>query len=511
MALNRTQRLEGHLGFIDEPEMTFGYGQSLDDPRIGLFSFGPLEDRRPLGIRIGVVGTPSSISQYREWSGRFRSSIPVSNRESHSQFPFPGFESVFKSQWPAAPSLELAVSPAEISRCLRLEDRHVAVFETVSLFERPIRESLREDDHGIDIWFVLVPEEVFLLGRPLSRLRKDERISLDTQMNARLAKRLLREPSLFEDDMRIADTYRYEVNFHHQLKARLLDLRAVAQIIREPSIAKDGIDSISGVRRRMQDPASIAWNLATASFFKAGGRPWKLASVRDGVCYVGLVFKRLSFESDSNNACCGAQMFLGSGEGLVFKGAVGPWYSPTTKECHLSSGEACKVAQMVVKSYVENVGKQPRELFIHGRSRFTEEEWNGFRHGAGAGTSVSCITIKRSNELKLFREGTRPTLRGTTLQVSSHRGYLWTTGYIPQMKTYPGREVPNPLSIEMGYGTADLQQVLADIQGLTKLNFNACIYADGLPVTLRFANAVGEILTACPLDDLPPLPFRHYI
>ena len=34
----------------------------------------------------------------------------------------------------------------------------------------------------------------------------------------------------------------------------------------------------------------------------------------------------------------------------------------------------------------------------------------------------------------------------------------------------------------------------------------------GVPVTLRFADAVGEILTAAPRkNELPPLPFRYYI
>ncbi|MFP4098951.1 MAG: hypothetical protein ACLFU1_09285 [Alphaproteobacteria bacterium] len=47
--------------------------------------------------------------------------------------------------------------------------------------------------------------------------------------------------------------------------------------------------------------------------------------------------------------------------------------------------------------------------------------------------------------------------------------------------------------------------------GLTKLNFNTCIYGDGLPVTLRFAEDVGEILTAIPTIESKPLPFRHYI
>ncbi len=53
---------------------------------------------------------------------------------------------------------------------------------------------------------------------------------------------------------------------------------------------------------------------------------------------------------------------------------------------------------------------------------------------------------------------------------------------------------------------------MRDVFGLTKLNFNACIYGDGQPVTLRFADSVGEILTAGPADsDQPPLPFKHYI
>jgi hypothetical protein len=79
-----------------------------------------------------------------------------------------------------------------------------------------------------------------------------------------------------------------------------------------------------------------SWNLSTTSFYKADGKPWRIAEVREGVCYVGLVFKRLENVKARDNACCGAQMFLGSGEGVVFKGAVGPWYSETDNSFHLS-------------------------------------------------------------------------------------------------------------------------------------------------------------------------------
>src|SRR6202022_514701 len=123
-------------------------------------------------------------------------------------------------------------------------------------------------------------------------------------------------------------------------KARLIDVKAVIQIIRDTSIASRPSDEAGGRGRRMQDPATLAWNLCTTSFFKAGGRPWKLANVRDGVCYVGLAFKKSSSEPENRNACCGAQMFLDSGDGLVFKGAIGPWYSAETRDFHLPRREA---------------------------------------------------------------------------------------------------------------------------------------------------------------------------
>jgi hypothetical protein len=71
--------------------------------------------------------------------------------------------------------------------------------------------------------------------------------------------------------------------------------------------------------------------------------------------------------------------------------------------------------------------------------------------------------------------------------------------------------VPNPLKIDIVKGNADISVVLRDILALTKLNYNTCIYGDGIPITLKFADAVGEILTAGPVKDIPPLPFSYYI
>ena len=67
----------------------------------------------------------------------------------------------------------------------------------------------------------------------------------------------------------------------------------------------------------------IAWNISNCLYYKLGGTPWKLASVRDKVCYFGLIYKKLENTVDVKSACCAAQMFLDSGEGLVFKEMLG--------------------------------------------------------------------------------------------------------------------------------------------------------------------------------------------
>lgn len=498
------------MRFTSERLLEFGYRQQLDDPRDGLFLFGPLADeRKPSEMRVGVVGTPRGLALYRSWVEAANGFIPSPASSSVHHIPFPGFEATFRANWSPSPVVEIAISANEVASTIRGSSRHKAIFDTVTLFEEPIQRRLREDDLPIDLWFVVIPDEVWRLGRPLSRPSRAEVIYSADVLGARFARRLLKEPSLFPEDMEAAQVYRFDLNFHHQLKARLLRARAVIQVVRESSLSFG--EEQEGVRRRLQDPATLTWNLCTTAFFKAGGRPWKLADVRQGVCYVGLAFKTSDTDPTSGNACCGAQMFLDSGDGLVFKGAIGPWHSSQTHEFHLPEVEARNLMKSVLRSYIELHGAPPSEMFIHGRTRFDDNEWRGFSSAVPPETRLVGVRIVRSQDMKVFRPGRTPVLRGSSFHLGWNRALLWTTGYIPQLSTYPGREVPNPLYIEVCRGEADLDTVLNDVLGLTKVNFNSCIFADGLPVTLRFADAVGEILTAAPGLDGPPLPFRHYI
>lgn len=503
------------LDYIEEPDLIFGSGQSLESPKDGLYLFGPLVDGVRAGaLRIGVVGTETGIQHFKNWIAQVSEYIAPKESESAQHRPFPGFSAIFGLDLPKKPVSELVVTEQQIDDALFIKDRNVAIFKTVDVYASAIKRYLDEEESVVDLWFVVIPERIYSYGRPKSIVPMELRVTSDTLMNKKLAKELAETPSLFEEDNRAREPYLYEVNFHNQLKARLLEGRdrAVIQILRETAIAPDAFLKSNGMHlRRIQDPATVAWNLCTTAYFKSGRRPWRLARVRNRVCYVGLVFKQ-TLNGAEGSACCGAQMFLDSGDGLVFKGVVGHWRSSTTKEYHLNLAGACSLLAMVVEAYKSKEGVYPSELFIHGKSGFNDEEWNGFCSAVPVGTRLVGVRIRPTNNFKLFRPGTHPMLRGTALRISTRSGFLWTKGFIPYLNTYPGRETPNPLRIDVLRGEADLLTVMEDVMALTKLNFNACIYGDGLPVTLRFANAVGEILTAGPAaNNKPPLPFKHYI
>ena len=209
-------------------------------------------------------------------------------------------------------------------------------------------------------------------------------------------------------------------------------------------------------------------------------------------------------------------MFLDSGDGLVFRGTPGNYYNPRTKQFHLSEEEAKALVERVIVAFRANdaEGLPPSELVIHGRTRFNSEECRGFSAGA-PDSRITTVRISDSNDLRLYAPRETPVLRGTALRLDAQHGYLWTKGFISDLGTYQGREVPRPLAVEIVSGDTGLDTVMRDLLMLTKLNFNSCVFADGSPVTLRFADAVGEIITAIPerysMSPDAPLPFKHYI
>jgi hypothetical protein len=511
---------------LKEPALKFAHGQDLPHPKDGLTLFGPFTET-PGSLRYGVIGTKEGIELFSRWMDRigkfmpafkgskFRSTRDAEHGKLAHQY-YPGFQSAFRILWNTEPEIACEVPTDTLRNALDIHERHTRVASVVKVYAKRLTKLNYESEYKPDLWFVIVPKDVFLYCRPLSDAPKDYLPGTRAEDAAQF--------DLFVDQDE-ADSFtreyqealQFKPDFHNQLKARLLKHQIITQILQEDTLDAC-LRAPDKPARDKQDPATTAWNLTTAIFYKTRRRPWILSDPRPGVCYMGLVFKRLNEAQGTGNACCGAQMFLEDGNGMVFKGALGPWYSEDTRECHLDRAEAGKLLERAIESYAEDHNRTPpAEIFIHGGVRFNDEEWAGFSEVAAKhGTRVTGVRIRRVyNSMKLFRRGTKPVARGTAWKISDRKAYLWTSGFTSRLNTYPGWNVPNPLDIEVCNGDADIDTVLNDIMRLTKLNYNNCAFADGLPITLKFASKVGDILTTLPFETRregeKPLPFWHYI
>jgi hypothetical protein len=504
----------------------------LAHPKDGLTLYGPFTETRG-SLRFGVIGTKAGIDLFNRWLDRVNKYIPAykgaqyrSRRESqHGKLAhqyYPGFESAFRIQWDTKPESICVVPDDVLKNALEVYDRNTRVAAVVKVYAKRLTKLNYGSEHGKpDLWFIIVPRDVFVYCRPLSEAPENYQPGTRAEDAAQF--------DLFvdkEDSDSFAEEYeealKFKPDFHNQLKARLLKHQIITQILQEETL-EGCLRPPESPARDMEDPATTTWNLTTAIYYKTRRRPWILSDPRKGVCYIGVVFKRLNNVEGRNNACCGAQMFLEDGNGMVFKGALGPWYSEQTKECHLDKEQSSKLLEKVIRSYADEHDEQlPRDIFIHGRVRFNETEWVAFSDVAKKyGMQITGVRINKvSNGIKLFRCGDKPVLRGTALKISQTKAYLWATGFTPRLNTYPGWNVPNPLDVEIcnSDGGAKIETILQDIMRLTKLNYNNCSFADGLPITLKFASKVGDILTTMPQEreedrdeDEKPLPFWHYI
>ena len=158
--------------------------------------------------------------------------------------------------------------------------------------------------------------------------------------------------------------------------------------------------------------------------------------------------------------------------------------------------------EMIIQAYKDIHETPPTELFIHGKTNFDADEWTGFASAVPQSTKLVGVQIRDNADVKVFRYGANAVLRGTAVLTSETSGYLWTRGYIPRLRTYPGREVPNPLTVEIRRGDADIEQVMRDVMSLTKLNFNAAEFCDGSAGHFALRRP-GRRNTHCRSDHVP--------
>lgn len=494
------------LVHLPEPTVEFGEGES-SLIREGLADLGPYSLRlgaaHPGAVRVGIVGTPASVVGARKFLERMAGRIHSGRPNALLTPDYPGFAAVFRSSLAVDPRWVVELDPAAVERELA-RPPYEAFEACLGLWVEGVRGLIR--DIAPDVVLCALPADVLDRCRVVE-VPRPKRVSKGRRRGrgARKGGPEQLELNLFDagagsiegasqpqtSDLRSR-------NFRRALKAAAMDVRVPIQIV-TPSLYEEG--------GKQQDPATRAWNLSVALFYKAGGLPWRARAEVEHTCFVGISFHHL-FTADRHVMFSSlAQAFSTEGDGFALRGGEIPW-DPTDRRPHLDEAQSEELLGKVMTAYRSHVGRDPLRVVVHKTSEFTAGERQGMKRVLTDVPAVEMQTV-RSTDFRLLRQGTYPPHRGT-LAIFGDTSFLFSTGYSDARETYEGPHVPVPLELVDAAGTA-AELAARELLSLSKMNWNSARDHIAFPISLAFARQVGLVMAEIPRDADPHPLYRFYM
>lgn len=461
---------------FEEPELEFGDKHHHPDPRLGLVEAGPLQP--PLGevIRIAVVGSAKTVEDTQKFLADAATGFKGKSEKHpnlHPDFPGLGNLNPYRCRFEIREGATAALSQSMIEK-IRKEPDHakaveMAVEEIVSQLQ-----TLDEGSHRPDVAIIALPVALI------------ERV-----WNAKVDSKSTTE----KEDSAGSDA----PNFRGMLKARTMNLSYPIQIVWE-----DVLDEKASIPRKIkesrdreiQDQADRTWNLMTTLYYKGSGRiPWRRMP-REGeyaACYIGISFYREAGGQQLFTSA--AQMFDERGRGFILKGKRAQTES-RGRHPYMTFDDAYELTSQVLSAYKNHHKHFPARVIVLKTSRFRSDEADGILKALDeAGTELrDLVWVQESYAVKILRDGNYPVLRGTFVNLAG-KGLLYTNGSIPYYGTYPGQYDPRPLLL-CPHESCDstISQIADEVFSLTKINWNSTQMNQRLPIPIRAARKVGEVL-----------------
>jgi argonaute-like protein implicated in RNA metabolism and viral defense len=237
-----------------------------------------------------------------------------------------------------------------------------------------------------------------------------------------------------------------------------------------------------------------------------------LAELETGVCFVGISFYRELNSENPRVRTSMAQAFTAAGDGYILRGSSFEWDEAARgRSPHMNKELAASLLRDVIELYTrQNRGSLPSRIVVHKSSRFWADELEGLAEASESIPRKDFVALG-SRGLQFYRTGDYPPLRGTYIKFSNTDLLLYTSGYVPFLRTYPGARVPQPLEILELHGDSPWDVVLKETLALTKMNWNTADFACRDPITIAFSKRVGQILAeVSPNSKIQP-EYRFYM
>lgn len=253
----------------------------------------------------------------------------------------------------------------------------------------------------------------------------------------------------------------------------------------------------------------VWWWLSLALYVKGMRTPWVLEGLDEDTAYVGLGF------SIDRNAEKGAHVVLGCshiyssrGEGLQYR--LSKVENPIIrgKNPFMSRDDARRSGETIRQLFFDARMKLPRRVVLHKQTPFLKDEREGLLDGLAGVAAIDMLEIQEEHALRYVasmqrRDGTidednYPVRRGTAMKQGDFTALLWVHGATaavnPSFKYFQGkRRIPAPLTLRRHAGATPLDQLGAEILGLSKMNWNTFDLYTKLPATLQSSGEIARI------------------
>ncbi len=461
---------------FEEPHLEFGDSHHNTDPRRGLVVGGPLQT--PVGdtIKIAVVGSAKTVEDTKRFMGSVAAGVAGNGEKHpnmHPDFPGLGNQNPYRCKFEVDERATAAIPQSKIDKIKKEPYTDKAIEMAVDEIFKELQ-AIDESGNRPDVAIIALP--VALIER-VWNARPDAGDDSETDTGER------------------ADI----LNFRGLLKAKSMHLSFPTQIVWE-----DVFDTNASIpkkikehsERNTQDDADVTWNLMTSLYYKGTGRiPWRRMPHMGEftACYIGVSFYREVGGKDLFTSA--AQMFDERGRGFILKGKRAETES-RGRHPYMTRDDARDLILEVLAAYKTHHRNYPARVAVYKTSRFREEEAEGITEALAelAIEMKDLVWIQERTAMKVLRDGNYPVMRGTFVELDG-KGLLYTNGSIPYYGTYPGTYDPRPLLI-CPHESSDntVEQIAKEVLSLTKINWNSTQMNQKLPVPIRAARKVGEVL-----------------
>lgn len=465
------------IKWLTPPELQFGGDLSYSDPKVGLSHAGPFDlnfgEARKKHIKVGIVGSQEMIDLTKMWISRCMEPILATGKTNLLYRSFPGFERTFHStivsdeNWVARidgeKGDELGSALAEGNPFRRFD-------KVLNVYTNALNNLAGLESSQPDVVILAISSEV------LRRVYKVEHNATKKGIETTVS-----------------------LNLRHALKARALKAKLPIQIITKGFLE----NALQG-----ENVVTQAWDFSVGIYYKSGGMPWRLPQSGPETCFVGISF--YSFRTTQRYVIKSslAQAFSSDGEGFAIRGGV-QHEKEQGRNAHLSDEQAYNLTKSIITEYVNRTGGTPARVVMHKTNYFDDAELAGIDAALSDIPVVDLVALIPS-ALRLLRLGVQPPRVGTLCTVNNVQSFLFTSGFIPELGTYPGPHVPQPFEVhtQPHINKIDAAQ---DVLNLTRMHWNTADISNKWPVTLSFTDQTGGILDEFGKDGPGETSFRYFV